>query len=239
MRNDKILMAGVAALLIGALLGWGISHWTGNARATSEDSLMVNAPADGASSLDVKEPGGSITPSQPYRGARPSAPRSSGAFVPAGTAVAVAVNGDYSTKTSSVGESWSGTVAQDVYHNGRVVIPAGSPVYGVISESVEPQRGERARLRLSMTSVSVDGRRHTVRGSSETIVAGSPRTRNVGAIAGGTAAGALIGHAVGGSTKGTVIGGLLGGAAATGAVAASKGYQATIKDGRQITFTTH
>jgi len=101
---------------------------------------------------------------------------------------------------------------------------------------VEPQRGERARLRLSMTSVSVDGRRHTVRGSSETIVAGSPRTRNVGAIAGGTAAGALIGHAVGGSTKGTVIGGLLGGAAGYGATRhALRTMQ--LKPGTVVTFT--
>jgi hypothetical protein len=70
------------------------------------------------------------------------------------------------------------------------------------------------------------------------VVAGSPRARNVGAIAGGTAAGALIGRAVGGSTRSTVIGGLVGGTAAGAAVAASKGYQAKIDAGEPVSFTT-
>src|SRR5262245_55973601 len=167
MRNDKILMAGVAALLVGALIGWGASHWTGNAGAQS-DSL--------SNGLITQEPVGSITPTQPYeqerpRQSAPRAPRVSGTTIPSGTGVTVAVNGEYSSKTSSVGDSWSGTVADNVYHNGRVVIPAGSPVYGVVSEAQPAQRGERARLRLRMTSVSVDGRRYTMRGSSEAIVA--------------------------------------------------------------------
>jgi hypothetical protein len=199
---------------------------------------------DGLMSYDVQEPGkGDITPTQPYEEQRPRqqaprAPRVSGPTLPAGSAVTVAVNGEYSSKTSSVGDTWSGTVSDNVYHNGRVLIPAGSPVYGVISEAQPAQRGERARLRLTMTSVSVDGRRYSVRGASDAIVAGSPRTRNIGAIAGGTAAGALIGKAASGSGKGALIGGLVGGATATGAVAASKGYQAVIKDGKQITFVT-
>jgi hypothetical protein len=62
--------------------------------------------------------------------------------------------------------------------------------------------------------------------------------RNVGAIAGGTAAGALIGRAVGHSGKGTLIGALVGGAASTAAVAASKGYQASVAAGQEMHFTT-
>ena len=63
MRNDKIVMAGVAALLVGALIGWGASHWTGNAGAQS-DSLGTNG-------LIAQEPEGSITPTQPYESQRP------------------------------------------------------------------------------------------------------------------------------------------------------------------------
>jgi len=68
-------------------------------------------------------------------------------------------------------------------------------------------------------------------------VAGSTRARNVGAVAGGAAAGALIGKAVGGSGKGALIGGLIGGASAAGAAAASKGYQVVLKEGTVITFS--
>ena len=53
---------------------------------------------------------------------------------------------------------------------------------------------------------------------------------------GGAAAGALIGRAIGGSGKGALIGGILGGAAATGAVASSKGYQVTVKEGTTLVF---
>jgi len=104
--------------------------------------------------------------------------------------------------------------------------------------SVPAERGRRARLRLAMRSVVVNGHRHDVRGSSETVVAHSPRARNVGAIAGGAAAGALIGSAVGHGGNGTLIGALLGGGTATAVVASSKGYQATIDAGRLLRFTT-
>ena len=65
---------------------------------------------------------------------------------------------------------------------------------------------------------------------------GSTRTRNLGAIAGSAGAGALIGRAIGGSGKGALIGALVGGAAATGAVAKSKGFQATVKEGVELVF---
>jgi hypothetical protein len=77
---------------------------------------------------------------------------------------------------------------------------------------------------------------HSISASSDSIIAGSTRSRNVGAVAGSAAAGALIGRAVGGSAKGALIGGLIGGAAATGAVANTKGYQATVKEGSELHF---
>jgi hypothetical protein len=65
------------------------------------------------------------------------------------------------------------------------------------------------------------------------VVAGSPRARNLGAIAGGAAAGAIIGKATGdNATKGAVIGGAI----ATGAVAASKGYQVVLSNGAILRF---
>src|SRR5262245_27407389 len=143
-----------------------------------------------------------------------------------------------STKSARAGDGWSGTVAEPVYRSGREVIPAGSTVRGVVAVAEPAERGNRAKLRLSMRSVMVNGHRHEVRGSSETVVAHSPRARNVGAVAGGAAAGALVGNAVGHGTKGTLIGALLGGGTATAVVASSKGYQATIDAGRPLRFTT-
>jgi hypothetical protein len=77
-----------------------------------------------------------------------------------------------------------------------------------------------------------------VHGGTESIIAGSPRARNLGAIAGSAAGGALIGKAVSGSNKGALIGAVVGGGVATGVVAASDGYQVLLKPGTEITFTT-
>ena len=82
----------------------------------------------------------------------------------------------------------------------------------------------------------VDGDEEMIVASSENVVAGSPRARNLGAIAGGAAAGAIVGNNVGDGRNATV-GGLIGGAAAAAVVANSRGYQVVMRDGVVLTFT--
>jgi hypothetical protein len=94
-------------------------------------------------------------------------------------------------------------------------------------------------LDLGVTAITVAGHRYPVHASTESIVAGSTRARNLGAIAGSAAAGALIGTAVSHSTEGAVVGAVVGGGVATGVVAASDGYQVELKPGIALTFTTN
>jgi hypothetical protein len=149
----------------------------------------------------------------------------------------VTVDAQISSETAQPGDTWTGQVKEPVVVGTAAPIPAGSIVRGVITGSEAAQRGNRAFLVLSVTSITVAGKEYSVAAGTDSIIAGSPRARNLGAIAGGTAAGALIGKAVSGSGKGALIGGLLGGAAATGAVAKSKGYQVVLKPGTELTFT--
>src|SRR5262249_32645930 len=114
---------------------------------------------------------------------------------------------------------------------------AGSMVHGVVKAVKPAQKGDRAMLQLAITSIEVEGKSHNIHATGEEVVAGSTRARNLGTVAGGAAAGALIGKAVGGSGKGALIGGLIGGAAATGAVANTKGYQVVVKEGAAMNFT--
>ncbi len=158
--------------------------------------------------------------------------------VPSGTPVTVTVNTKISSETAQVGDTWSGVVKDNVNVGEKTVIPAGSTVSGTVTDVKPAAKGDRATLALSVSSITVEGRDYPVHASTEPIVAGSTRARNIGAVAGGAAAGALIGRAVGGSGKGALIGGLLGGAAAGGAVAKSKGYQVVLKEGTDITFNT-
>jgi hypothetical protein len=155
------------------------------------------------------------------------------ATVPSGSSLDVTLGTSLSSENASVGDAWTGSVL-----NGRDGIPAGSVVRGTVSGVRTAQKGNRAMLDLALSSITVGDHRYPVHGSMEAVTAGSPRARNLGAIAGSAAAGALIGGAVGGSGKGALIGGLLGGGAATGVVSQTKGWQVVLKTGTPLTFTT-
>lgn len=159
--------------------------------------------------------------------------------LPSGSAIDVTLNTTISSKDANVGDSWSGTVRNAAFIDGRTLVPAGSAVSGTVTSVKAAHKGDRAMLDLGMHSFTVDGRDYRVHGSMESVEAGSTRARNLGAIAGSAAAGALVGQAVGGSTKSTVIGAVVGGGVATGVVAKSDGYQVVLKPGVALTFTTN
>jgi hypothetical protein len=153
--------------------------------------------------------------------------------VPSGTSLDVTLATGPSSEHASVGDAWTGSVV-----NGGDGIPAGSAVSGTVSAVKAAQKGDRAMLDLGLTSITVAGHRYSVHGSTEAIIAGSTRARNLGAIAASAAGGALIGKAVSGTGKGALIGAIVGGGVATGVVAASDGYQVALKSGTSLTFTT-
>jgi hypothetical protein len=158
--------------------------------------------------------------------------------LPSGTPVEITLGTSITSETANVGDSWSGTIRSASVVGGRDMMAVGSSVSGTVTAVTAAHSGNRAMLDLGLTSVTVEGRNYHVRGGMESVVAGSPRARNLGAIGAATVAGAVIGHQVGGSDKGTVIGGLIGGAAATGVVSQTKGYQVVLKQGTPLTFTT-
>jgi hypothetical protein len=155
-----------------------------------------------------------------------------------GSTINVTLGSAISSETASVGDAWHGTLAGDVETKHGAVIRAGSPVNGVVTGAVGAKRGSRAMLDLAVRSIGVHGRDESITASGESVIAGSPRARNLGAIAGGVAAGAIIGNVVGDGRNATV-GGLIGGAAATGVVAGSKGYQVVLKSGTRMSFTVN
>jgi hypothetical protein len=240
-----------------ALVAFGCSSRTETASETTSDSLLASSP--------IEQSQGDITPQTDYQPApesqEPPAPapvekkpaskpkpvskpkvedtkpaEPAGQRLASGTPIAVSVATAITTETAVVGDTWTGTVKDNVIVGNTVVIPAGSTVNGVIVVSKPAEKGSRALLGLAVKSISVNGEEHMVHASTENIEAGSTRARNIGAVAGAAAAGALIGKAAGGG-KGALIGGLLGGAAAGTGVAASKGYQVVIKEGTAITFS--
>ncbi len=162
----------------------------------------------------------------------PRAAEGPSATVAAGTSMAINVGTALTSETATEGSAWSGSLKDPLIVGSTVVFPAGSAVEGVVSGARPAAKGTRAFLLLSVTHIGG----HTISATCDSMIAGSTTKRNVGAVVGGAAAGALLGKAIGGSGKGAVIGGILGGAAATGAVAASKGFQVEVPAGKEIAF---
>lgn len=164
--------------------------------------------------------------------------RSSDLMLPSGTIIDVALGTELSSKTAGVGSSWSGTVRNALVVDGRTVVPAGSSIAGTVTSVTPAHKGDRAMLDLGLTSMTVGAHSYQVHGGMESVVAGSTRARNLGAIGAAAVVGAIVGHQVGHSGKGTVIGGLVGAGAATAVVAGTDGYQVELKAGTPLTFTT-
>jgi len=173
---------------------------------------------------------------KPSTPAAPPAPAAPTATIAAGTGLKISIGGAISSETATIGQEWQGSIQEAVTVGNLAPFPAGSIVHGVVDGVKPAQKGDRAVLVLRVVSIEANGKTHAISATADSIVAGSTRAPNVGAVAGGAAAGALIGRAVGGSGKGALIGGILGGAAASGAVASTKGYQATVKEGASMVF---
>jgi hypothetical protein len=164
--------------------------------------------------------------------------RVAGTNLPAGTSIDITLATALTSETARVGSAWTGSVSNPIVLEGRNVVPAGSSVTGTVTAVKAAQKGDRAMLDLGLSSITVGSHTYRVQGSTEAIIAGSTRARNLGAIGAATVAGAIVGHQVNHSDKGTIIGGLIGGAAATGVVSQTDGYQVELKPGTGITFTT-
>lgn len=155
-----------------------------------------------------------------------------------GTTIAVVLGSNLTSETASVGDAWHGTVQEAVALQNNGMIPAGSSVDGVVVGVTPAKRGSRAMLDLGVRHIRVNGHDESVSASTEAVIAGSTRARNLGAIAGGAVAGALIGKVVG-DGKNAAVGGLIGGGAATAVVASSKGYQVVLSNGTVMSFTVN
>ena len=222
-----------------------------NAPATgaSSDSLLASSPIEAQQGQlqpqtdfkpETTPPAETPTPAPAKKSVapkpKPAAAAAPTATIAKGTGLKIMVAAALSSETATIGQEWQGSIAEAVTVGNLAPFPAGSVVHGVVDGVKPAAKGDRAVLVLRVTSIEANGKTHSLSATADSIVAGSTRARNVGAVAGGAAAGALIGKAVGGSGKGALIGGLLGGAAATGAVASSKGFQATVKEGAELVF---
>jgi hypothetical protein len=136
--------------------------------------------------------------------------------VPADTVLAVVLDQTISSKTAKDGDKFSATVESPVEIEGKVAIPKGARVDGVVKEAKAAGRFKGgAVLSLTLTSVTVNGKEHEIQTSDAMTASKGKGKRTATMVGGGAAGGAAIG-AVAGGGKGAAIGALIGAAAGTG-----------------------
>jgi hypothetical protein len=151
--------------------------------------------------------------------------------LPAGTVLPVRFETSVSSATSHPEDRVIAVLREDVRLGGRVVLPAGSELRGVVVNAVPSGRVKtRARLALSFDSIEVDGERHPIRTRTIDLQAAPTRKRDAGIVAGSTGAGAVVGALADGG-HGAKVGALIGAGAGTAAVLHNKGNEVTLASG--------
>jgi hypothetical protein len=138
--------------------------------------------------------------------------------IPAGSELAIRINQNISVKHTPAGARFDGEVVEAwTDSSGRVILPKGTPVNGVVDES--HRRGHfkgRSELELRLTSLTLNGQQYPVETRDLRETKKGKGKRSAAMIGGGAGLGMLIGGIASGGT-GLLIGGLAGGGAGTAA----------------------
>ena len=156
--------------------------------------------------------------------------------VPAGTPIAIRMQSSVSSKTASSGDRFRAILDEPLVVEGKTVAPRGADVTGhVVAARSSGRLHKPGYLRLTLDSVTVNGKRTSLETSSIFLQASSHKKRNTVLIAGGTGAGALIGGLVAGP-KGALIGAAAGAGAGTGTAYATGKKEIAVGVERRLTF---
>jgi hypothetical protein len=148
--------------------------------------------------------------------------------VPTGTELDVRLQNSLNSGTTQVEDRFEGTTLVDLNVNGRVLIPAGSVMRGVVT-SVEPgtRTNRTAKMTVSFDQVTVNGRAYPMRATVTEAIKGDGIRGEATRAGAGAAVGGIIGAVLGGA-KGALLGVLIGGG---GTIAATEGKEVELPQG--------
>ena len=148
--------------------------------------------------------------------------------VTVGTEFEVRLQSSLSSRTARVEDRFNATTVADIRNDDRVIVPAGSLLFGTVSSVTKAGRIERTgALTVAFDRIVIDGRTYDIRATvvqaleSKGILGEAPKV-GIGAAAGG-----IIGGLLGG-VKGAVAGILIGGG---GTLAATEGQDVEVPAG--------
>jgi hypothetical protein len=140
--------------------------------------------------------------------------------IPVGQELDVRLQSALSSETANVEQRFQATTVVDLMQEGRVLVPAGSVVHGVVSDVKRPGRIDRAgSLTLSFDRIIVRGRDYRIRGMATQVFESGGVREEIGTVGAGAGIGGVVGGIIGG-VKGAILGAVIG---AGGAIAATEG----------------
>jgi hypothetical protein len=148
--------------------------------------------------------------------------------VPSGTELDVRLQNSLNSGTAQVEDRFEATTLVDLNVNGRVLIPAGSVMRGVVT-AVEPgtRTNRTAKMTVSFDQVTVNGRAYPMRATVTEAIKGDGIKGEATRAGAGAAVGGIIGAVLGGA-KGALLGVLIGGG---GTIAATEGKEVELPQG--------
>jgi len=159
---------------------------------------------------------------------RPRSTSISSLEIPVGTEIDVRLQNSLNSGTAQVEDRFEGTTVADLNIEGRVAVPSGSVVRGVVT-AVEPgtRTNRTSKMTVSFDQVTVSGRSYPIRGTVTQAIEGEGIRGEAGRTAAGAGVGAIIGGILGGF-KGALAGILIGGG---GTIAATEGKEVELPQG--------
>ena len=192
-------------------------------RATTSNASNDSLNGNRGSTYDP----GRVSTGETRASARASVPRGY-VEVPAGTELDARMQTALNSGTAQVEDRFEATTLVDLTADGRVAIPAGSVLRGVVS-SVEPatRTNRTAKMTVTFDQVTVNGRDYPLRGTVTEALEGEGIKGDIGKAGAGAAIGGILGAVLGGG-KGALLGVLIGGG---GTIAATEGKELELPQG--------
>ena len=152
--------------------------------------------------------------------------------IPVGTEFDVRLQNPLSSKTAQVEDRFEATTMVDlVDERGRVLVPSGSTMRGVVSSVNKATRTDRkGSLTVAFDQVTIKGRAHPMRATVTQALESEGIKGEAGKVGIGAGAGAILGAILGGA-KGALAGILIGGG---GTIAATEGKDVELPVGTTL-----
>lgn len=241
MRHTAIVVLVLAAFAAGCSQPADQSSAQNPAPAGTPASAQDGAATAGAS---ASAPGGATTTAlngvnatTPAGAAGAgSAPAVNEVTVPAGTPLAIVLESAVSSESSRVDQPVAGHLASSVEVGGVAVLPAGSPVHGVVTEVYRAGKVKgRAEIAFRFTELSRAGEsdKYTIKTPAISRVAQATKKKDAMKVGGGALGGAVVGGLIGGK-KGAAVGTAAGAGAGGAVVMSTRGDEVRLAEGAKV-----